>query len=936
MGQRLTVLSANVRGLRTNLGDLTHNFVLRHNVDIVVATETWLNEEVEQTFGKTRGYSPWVRKDRQGRHGGGVAVCFREGVQAQTLPVETPPDMESLFFRVTLADGEALLVCAMYRPPRQGPVPLNYLTTHLDDLMTRHRCSHILIVGDLNHHLEQAAYEGLLAVQGLVDFVTFPTHERGGSLDPVITDIQEGLVNCVQLGPVGSSDHYAVLTQLDVSVAREEAVTRTNWLWERADWPAMKRDLSQTNWASLLSGGAEEKARAFTTHLLNLQEQHVPHRRYTSKPTDQPWFGYRCRLAAERKYSAWMRYKRNPTHRNKELHRAACRQMQTTSKWAIRRWEDDLRSKLRGPGVGSKTWWTLVKERQGTSFQDSIPPLTKPDGSTANSSREKAELLADLFATKMAVSDPLRPPPQLNLECNDPVTMVEVTTEHVEHLLREIDVKKATGPDDVSPQVLKHCAGELSGPLSEVFKACLEENAWPSVWKEARVVPVHKKNSRSDPKNYRPISLLSVVGKVFERIVAKVITRHLDDNHLLSHQQFGFRPGRSTSDLLLLLSRDWQDALDEGLDTLVVALDIAGAFDRVWHAGLLEKLRAKGIQGGLLLLLGDYLHGRTLQVVVNGQSSRPLPVEASVPQGSVLGPILWNIYLNDLLQLLPTVSAYADDCTLSRSYRRQDSQLVIEEVNQQLSLIKEWGERWQVNFAPEKTQAMVISRSPAAAQAVEGWVRFGAAILPLQEHIKILGVDVDSEMRFSRHLRNVAHQASLRVSALRRVAKFLDEKGLLTLYKAQVRPYLEYATLTWMSSASTHLQRLDAVERRAMRLVRGPPLDTLEHRRDVAALVVFHKAQVQGVPHLGRLRIPPRVLDRSTRTVLSSNELVEVPRSHTSQHQRTFASRVSRLWNTFTAATPDVTTLNTQRVKLAAHRWRGSLPTPLMLTLVNM
>ncbi len=153
------------------------------------------------------------------------------------------------------------------------------------------------------------------------------------------------------------------------------------------------------------------------------------------------------------------------------------------------------------------------------------------------------------------------------------------------------------------------------------------------VWKEASVVPVHKRNSRSYPKNYRPISLLSVVGKVFERIVAEVITRHLDDNQLFSSQQFGFRTGRSTSDLLLLLSKEWQDALDEGQDTLVVALDIAGAFDRVLHAGLMEKLHDKGIQGGLHTLLGDYLHGRTLQLVVNGQSSRPLPVEASVPQG---------------------------------------------------------------------------------------------------------------------------------------------------------------------------------------------------------------------------------------------------------------------------------------------------------------
>ena len=234
---------------------------------------------------------------------------------------------------------------------------------------------------------------------------------------------------------------------------------------------------------------------------------------------------------------------------------------------------------------------------------------------------------------------------------------------------------------------------------------------------------------------------------------------------------------------------------------------------------------------------------------------------------------------------------------------------------------------------------MVISRSPAATLAIEGQLLFGDTPLPLQKQVKILGVDVDQSMRFDQHLKKVAHQASLRVTALRRVAKFLDAKGLLLLYKAQIRPYLEYATLTWMSAAPIHLQRLDAVERRAMRLIEGrdhppTPLDSLEHRRDVASLVVFHKAQVQEVSHLDRLRVQPRVVNRNTRTVLSSDELVQIPLSHSSQHQRTFTSRVSRLWNNFTATTPAVTTLSTQGVKLAAHRWRGTLPTPLVLVVV--
>ncbi|KAG0726550.1 hypothetical protein GWK47_000415 [Chionoecetes opilio] len=248
-----------------------------------------------------------------------------------------------------------------------------------------------------------------------------------------------------------------------------------------------------------------------------------------------------------------------------------------------------------------------------------------------------------------------------------------------------------------------------------------------------------------------------------------------------------------------------------------------------------------------------------------------------------------------------------------------------------------------VTFAPEKTQAMVVSRSPAAGPEVEGKLRFGGVPLPLQEDVKVLGVEVDRELRFDSHIKHIAKKASHRVSALRRVASFLDMGGKLLLYKAQIRLYLEYAALSWMSCAASHTRRLNSIQRRALRLVDAAdppaqpepvrPLNSLEHRRDVAALVVFHKVQVQGVPHMAGLRQPPRIATRSTRTVLTSGDAVEVPRSRASQHQRTFVGRVSRMWNIFTAAVPHIQEMNTQIIKLVANRWRQSKPTPLTLVI---
>ncbi|XP_045105124.1 uncharacterized protein LOC123500473 [Portunus trituberculatus] len=212
---------------------------------------------------------------------------------------------------------------------------------------------------------------------------------------------------------------------------------------------------------------------------------------------------------------------------------------------------------------------------------------------------------------------------------------------------------------------------------------------------------------------------------------------------------------------------------------------------------------------------------------------------------------------------------------------------------------------------------MVISRSPGASRAVSEQLSFGGKALSLQDHIKVLRVTVDRCLRFDGHVGAVTRQASLRVSALRRVAGTLDPHGIITLYKAQIRPCLEYGCLSWMSSAATHMQRLDKVQRRALRLAGydahqddlppHTPVTSLEHRRDVAALVVCHKTQVQGVPHLRRLGLPLRAAQRPTRAAATSEQTVEVPFSNTRQHQRTYSARTSRMWNAFTTTTPQVT-----------------------------
>ena len=533
-------------------------------------------------------------------------MCYRENMQVEELSIELPRELEILFFRIEMADKQSILLCAMYRPQWQGSRPIEYLTNHLDEISERYNCHNTIIVGDLNQHQVKQAFNELTVVHGLNNFVDFQTHILGGSLDPVLSDLNNELVKCQPLDRVGTSDHMAVMSQVSLTPSRDESGQRKIWFWDHANWTAIKEDLSQIEWTTTLTGDVDNDVKKLTNHILRLQHTHVPHRTYSIRPEDQPWFGYRCRVAADLKYKAWARFKKHSTQRNKNLDRIACKNMNKTVEWATVKWKVTLKNKLRGNAIGSKQWWSLVKDQQGNTKQNRIPVLKKPDGTKATCGQEKAELLASHFSNKMKIDEPNRPLPVLLQRCTSSIDNIDINMERICRLLKSTNTKKATGPDDVSPHFLKHCAQQLSAPFTHIFRSCLSTGKWPDIWKEARVTPVHKKKSKSEPSNYRPISLLSCASKIFEQVIGEQLNSFLEDHHILSHRQYGFRMKRSSSDLLLHLSKMWNNSLDSGMPTLVIALDIAGAFDCVWHQALLSKLKAIGVGGDLLNMLANY------------------------------------------------------------------------------------------------------------------------------------------------------------------------------------------------------------------------------------------------------------------------------------------------------------------------------------------
>eukprot|EP00914_Ancora_sagittata_P027530 GHVO01053773.1.p1 GENE.GHVO01053773.1~~GHVO01053773.1.p1 ORF type:complete len:416 (-),score=23.83 GHVO01053773.1:3-1250(-) len=309
--------------------------------------------------------------------------------------------------------------------------------------------------------------------------------------------------------------------------------------------------------------------------------------------------------------------------------------------------DDDIVNKILDAN-NSKAWFKYCKTLyRGEAIKESIPTLIE-GGTTFTASADKSALLNQIFCSN-ASNVHREPFPAMNLKTDAIVEHVTLSRENVLHILRSLDISKAPGPDGIQNIVLKSCANSLSSPLAILFSRSLTEGQLPAEWKQASVIPIYKnKGVRSDARNYRPISLTSCVGKVMERLINDALLRHLSSNGLITDSQFGFLPRHSTTDQLGYLLQDLHTAMNERKSTIACFLDLASAFDSVPHAGILHKLPAYGIRGFIFRWIANFLADREQHVLLEGCQSATDKVLSGVPQGSVIAPTLFLLFMNDL------------------------------------------------------------------------------------------------------------------------------------------------------------------------------------------------------------------------------------------------------------------------------------------------
>uniref|UniRef100_M3XHM8 Reverse transcriptase domain-containing protein n=1 Tax=Latimeria chalumnae TaxID=7897 RepID=M3XHM8_LATCH len=405
--------------------------------------------------------------------------------------------------------------------------------------------------------------------------------------------------------------------------------------------------------------------------------------------------------------------------------------------------------------------------------------------------------------------------------------------------LGKIRVNKSQGPDGMHPRVLKELSNEISGALAVIFQKSLETGVVPKDWRRANVTPIYKKGCKSDPGNYRPISLTSVVGKIMETIVKNSILVHLEIQGVIKNSQFGFTKGRSCQTNLLVFYEAVTKEMDKSNAVDVIFLDFSKAFDTVPHKRLLLKLKQTGIGGNLFCWIQNWLMDRSQRVMVQGIASDWKDVKSGVPQGSVLGPLLFNIFINDLEEgVKSTLVKFADDTEMMKVL---DSDSACDELQKDLDTLQNWAVKWQMKFNVGKCKVLHLGvNNPKRLYHLNNQK------LESTDNEKDLGIIIDDKLKFSHHSNMAVSKANKMLGIIKRTITSRKMEVILLLYRALVHPHLEHCVQFWSPRLRCDIESIERVQRRATRLIEGMEGLNYSERLQKLHMFTLEKRRMRG------------------------------------------------------------------------------------------
>ena len=510
----------------------------------------------------------------------------------------------------------------------------------------------------------------------------------------------------------------------------------------------------------------------------------------------------------------------------------------------VRKFEMELANDKKNP----KRLFSYVNVKQ--KVKTHIQSLIDANGAVKTSIFDIANLLAKQFQLVQVKEDKNEPIPNFSNRTDQVLSNIIFSESEVREKLQSLNVHKSTGPDKIHPYFLQKCANTLSKPLTLIFQKSFDNGEMPSQWADANITPLFKGGSKTDPANYRPISLTSVVCKLMEKMVRSALIAHLDQNELINKNQHGFVKYKACVTNLLetidYLTSVMTSKAKSSVD--MIYLDFEKAFDKVPHMRLLHKLKGYGIEGNVLKWIESFLTGRRQRVVLGEVESDWCEVTSSVPQGSVLGPVLFVIYINDMPEVMTNMcKLYADDSKIMAKINNDNPDADAMGLQDDIDNIVIWSEKWKMKLNSKKCKVMHLGKiNPKCSYYLHDTVSGEDHCLEGTEIEKDLGVFISANLKAKTQVDRASAKAASVLGRLKNTFVSKNWRLWKKLYTTYVRPHLEYAVASWNPYLKGDCLKLERIQRRATKIPHCMKSLSYEERCEKMDLTSLSTRRIRG------------------------------------------------------------------------------------------